>query len=279
MTSVRVPLAASRLVNLSTRASAGAAEATLIPGFVVEGAPAKVLVRAVGPALAAFGLTGMLARPELSLRRADGSVVAVNRGWDTATDAAAVADAAVRSGAFALPAGGADCAILATLLPGAYTAPVTSVDGGAGVALVEAYAVERGSAARLRNLSARALVGSGAAVAIPGMVIEGTNARSMLVRVVGPGLAAFGIRDVLTRPSLVLMSGSQPMAANAGWEMSADPKALVAAAIKAGAFPLGTGQNDAALIATLPSGVWTIQVAGLDGGAGVVLMSNIWIRR
>jgi hypothetical protein len=109
-------------------------------------------------------------------------------------------------------------------------------------------------------------------VVIPGIVIAGENARTVLVRAIGPDLAAFGLSGTLARPSLVVLSGGQPVAANAGWESSADPAALAAAAARVGAFPLRNGRADAALIATLPAGAWTIQVTGADGGAGVVLI-------
>ncbi len=270
---VRVPLTAPRLVNLSTRGFSGAGEAAMIPGFVVEGAGEKrVLVRALGPGLGAFGVTGGLARPELTLRRSDGSVVAANRGWDAGADAAVIAAAAAQAGAFPLGRGSGDCALLVSLPAGAYTVPVTAQDGGSGVALVEAYEVERGGAQRWKNLSTRVRVSPGAGVAIPGVVIEGDNARTLLVRAVGPGLGQFGVAGVLARPALVLREGTRVHAANAGWEMSADAAAVSAAAQRAGAFALGRGSADAALLATLPAGAWTIEVGAVDGGAGVVLV-------
>jgi hypothetical protein len=162
--------------------------------------------------------------------------------------------------------------MVATLPPGAYTAPITGTDGSTGVALVEAYELDAGGGTRLKNLSARARVAPGAGVAIPGMVVAGANARTVLIRAVGPGLAAFGVNGALARPSLVVMSGTQSVAANAGWEASADPAALATAAARVGAFALQSGRADAALIATLPAGAWTIQVAGMDGGSGVVLI-------
>jgi hypothetical protein len=158
-----------------------------------------------------------------------------------------------------------------TLDPGAYTAPVTSADGGSGIVLIEVYEVDA-SPPRLKNLSTRARVAPGAGIAIPGMVIAGENARTVLVRAVGPGLASFGVTGLLARPSVVVMSGTQAVAANAGWESSPDPAALSAAALRVGAFALQRGRADAALVATLPSGAWTIQVSGSDGGSGVVLV-------
>jgi hypothetical protein len=161
--------------------------------------------------------------------------------------------------------------LVTTLEPGAYTAPVTSVDGGAGVALIEVYDADA-STPGLKNLSTRARVAPGAGVVIPGVVIAGENARTVLVRAVGPGLAGFGVAGTLARPNLVVMSGDQAVAANAGWESSPDPAALSAAAVRVGAFALQSGRADAALIATLPPGAWTIQLSGSDGGSGVVLV-------
>lgn len=274
-TAVRVPLVPARLANLSTRAQAGGGDATLIPGFFIEGpAPKRLLLRGVGPGLAAFGVAGALGRLELALVRGDGTRVAANRGWDTGAPAetTALAAAAARTGAFALAPGSADCALLVTLPPGSYTAPVTPLDGGEGIALVEAYEADAPEPARLRNLSTRARVGPGQQVVIPGVVIGGDNARPLLVRAVGPGLAAFGVAGTLARPSLVVQQGTQAVAANTGWEVSADSGALAAAAARSGAFALRAGQADAALLVTLPAGAYTIQVAGADGGAGVVLV-------
>lgn len=272
---VRVPLAAPRLTNLSTRANAGTGDATLIPGFVIDGvAPKRVLLRGVGASLAPFGVTATLGRMELTLRRSDGTIVAANRGWDsgTAADSTALADAAARIGAFALARGSADTALLVSLPPGAYTAPVTALDSPAGIALVEAYEMDAAEPGRFRNLSTRARVGSGEQVAIPGLVITGSNSRTLLVRAIGPGLNAFGVSGTLAKPSLVVVQGQTPVSANTGWGTSADPIALAAAATRAGAFALEPGQSDAALLVTLSAGAYTVQVSGTDGGAGVVLI-------
>ena len=274
-TTVRVPLTTPRLTNLSTRANAGTGDATLIPGFVIDGVtPKHVLLRGVGTGLALFGVTTTLGRMELTLRRSDGTVVAANRGWDTgpAADSTALAAAATHTGAFALARGSADTALLVSLPPGAYTAPVTTLDRTSGITLVEAYEMDAAEPSRLRNLSTRARVGPGEQVAIPGLVITGSNTRTLLVRAIGPGLNAFGVSGTLAKPSLVVVQGQSPVSANTGWETSADPTALAAAAIRAGAFALKPGQSDAALLVTLSAGAYTIQVAGTDGGAGVVLV-------
>ena len=106
----------------------------MTPGFVVGGtAPRRVLVRAVGPALAAFGVSGPVAAPVLAIFRG-GEEIARNTGWT-----ANLAPVFAAVGAFALPAGSRDAALLLTLAPGAYTA---RIEGGAGEVLAEVYFVD-----------------------------------------------------------------------------------------------------------------------------------------
>src|SRR5208283_1881871 len=107
---------------------------------VVRGSqPATVLVRAVGPALGQFGVTGILAQPSLDVVNSAGASVASNTGWSSNANAAAIASETSAVGAFSFPSGSADCALLLTLSPGAYTAVVSGVNGATGVALVEVY--------------------------------------------------------------------------------------------------------------------------------------------
>jgi hypothetical protein len=98
-----------------------------------------VLIRAVGPTLSTFNVAGVLAQPTLTVVDSSGNTVATNTGWSTNANAAAIASEASTVGAFALPAGSADSALLLTLAPGSYTAIVSGVGGTSGVALVEAY--------------------------------------------------------------------------------------------------------------------------------------------
>ena len=131
--------AGQNLVNLSTRALAGTGSETLISGLIIGGTlPKRVLIRAAGPALAAFNLTGVLARPQLTLFSGN-TPFFVNTGWSTSADAAAITTASAQAGAFAFAAGSADAAMIVTLAPGAYTAQVTGVAGTTGLALVEVY--------------------------------------------------------------------------------------------------------------------------------------------
>ena len=132
-----------RLLNISTRGEAGIGENVLIGGFVVTGnAPIRVLIRGTGPALAAFGVPGVLVDPRLRVYR-DNALIAENDNWSAdAIEANATAQAALETGAFALSSGSKDAAMILTLAPGAYTAQVSSPDGvSTGNALVEIYEI------------------------------------------------------------------------------------------------------------------------------------------
>lgn len=134
------PDLAARVINLSARCQVEVGEGVLIAGFVVNGlGPKTVLIRAAGPALAGFGVTGLLADP--LVRVYAGSVqLAANDNW-VAGDAAGIVSATARVGAFAFQPGSRDAALQITLLPGAYTAQVSGVGNTRGIALVEIYEV------------------------------------------------------------------------------------------------------------------------------------------
>lgn len=125
------------IVNLSVRAQIDAGDGTLTVGFAIAGdTPRRVLVRAIGPGLAPFGVTGTIADPQLKVYSGT-TVVAQNDNWSTSADD--VSTASIQSGAFALPAGSKDAAVVLTLQPGPYTAAVGGANGTAGVGLVEVY--------------------------------------------------------------------------------------------------------------------------------------------
>jgi hypothetical protein len=130
----------ARLINVSARVHVSAGEGTLIAGFVIAGnAPKTVLIRGIGPTLATFAVTGALADPTIAVMTAN-TPIASNDNWENGTSTAAqIAAASARVGAFALPAGSRDAALLITLQPGAYTVLVTGVGDTAGVALIEIY--------------------------------------------------------------------------------------------------------------------------------------------
>jgi len=129
--------AVASLSNLAVRSTLDAAGGALTVGFVIDGnAPRRLLVRAIGPGLAPFGVAGVVADPRLIVRR-EATVVAENDNWN-ADEASGIPVAARGVGAFSLPAGSKDAVLLLTLAPGAYTAQMTAASGGGG-GLVEVY--------------------------------------------------------------------------------------------------------------------------------------------
>lgn len=109
-----------------------------------------LLIRGIGPALTAFGVPGAISDPVVKVMTQDGNgtVLATNDNWNDTTlsngravNADEIATAAAVSGAFPLPAGSKDAALLITLVPGNYTIQVSGVNSVTGIALVEAYDV------------------------------------------------------------------------------------------------------------------------------------------
>lgn len=136
------PAASDRLVALSTLGFTAGGDRMLVPGFTIAGsAPKRLLLRAVGPGLAPFGVFETLADPTLVLY-ASGltSPVAVSDDWAGDLEIAA-AGAAV--GAFPLAPDSRDAALVITLPPGSYTMAVTGSGTGTGNVLVEIYDLDR----------------------------------------------------------------------------------------------------------------------------------------
>jgi uncharacterized delta-60 repeat protein len=259
----------TNLTSISTRARVGTGANVLIAGFAVSGTePKAVLIRAVGPTLGGFGLTGLLVDPVLELFRNDRSTLAVNDSWGSEGNAAAITATSARVGAFSLPSGSTEAVISVTLPPGNYTAQVRGAAAGTGIGLVEVYDAGTGTEnSRLSSISSRAEVGVGGNILIAGFVVRGTEPKTILIRGVGPGLNAF-IAGAVANPKLELFRGQTMINENDDWT---DP-AIAAAAARSGTFALTAGSRDAALLVTLPPGTYTAQVSGVGGSTGVALI-------
>ncbi len=261
-------LAASRLINLSVRAQAGTGENALTVGFVTQGTAGKeLLIRGSGPALEAFGVPNVLRDPQLQLFDEAGKSFVQNDNWQTSPG---IAELFARMGAFAFPAGSKDAAITTSLGSGAYSAQLTSVDGGTGVALVELY--DAGPAnpnSKLINMSVRNFVGTDEKSLLVGLIIQGNLPKTLLFRGVGPTLRAFGLSQVLEDPYLTLMSGQTIITENDNWSGTASLKMTFA---RVGAFSLPDGSLDSALLATLPPGTYNIRLSGVRAATGVAIL-------
>jgi len=281
----QAPVAASdgtaQLVGLSTRGLVEAGGAELIGGFVISGpasARKQLLLRGVGPSLGTVGFPANECIPATQLQLVQGgAVIAANIGWTSGGDhGAAVAAAAAQAGDFPLVAwagGGGDSALLATLLPGAYTVVVSPAPGTppadqAGlVGLVEIYDLTPADGSQLVNLSSRGLAGTGDSQLIAGCTVVGSGHRRLLLRAAGPALtASFGLPGALADPSLTLFDGAaQTLAANAGWSQSPQTDQVQTLAAALGAFPFPAGSADAALLWLAAPGNFTATVGPRAG--------------
>lgn len=270
VTATTQAVAPGKLVNLSVRATAGTDAETLIVGFALQGGR-TVLLRGVGPTLTNYGVSGELADPILTLYDSERTVLATNDDWGSAADPAALAATFNAVGAFPLPADSKDAALVQALPSGTFTAQVTGKTPTAGAALAEVYDVHPTSAGALMNISARAEVGD-ADTLIAGFVLSGNVQKRVLIRAVGPGLAAYGVTGVLARPQLTLYRGRTPLATTQDWSTQATAPDMATAAGEVGAFPLADGSADAALLLPLGGGGYTVQVTSADGTPGVALI-------
>jgi hypothetical protein len=264
------------LRNLSTRGQVGTGSNILIAGFVVGGSSTKqILIRAIGPTLSGFGITGALADSQLELFKGT-TRIALNDNWAGNT---AITSASATVGAFQLTANSLDAVVLAQLDPGAYTAQVSGVGGRTGVALVELYDVDSVAAfapQKLINVATRGVVGTGENQLIAGFVVNGTTTKKVLIRGVGPTLTSLGVTGALADPVLQLIqtkgSTRTVVRENDNWETGNDVALITAATTKVGAFPLTSGSKDAVLLLNLPPGTYNATVSGVGGTTGVGLV-------
>ena len=278
-----VTVADSRTLNLSTRALVRGVEQPLIPGFVVAGTGTKrLLIRAVGPRLRDLGVAGPIDDPRIVLKRYDPIAQAyhdltANDDWP---DDATLKATSRAVGAFSLVPGSRDAALLVDAAPGQYTVFAEGASGTTtGIALVEIYDTDpAGAPARLTNVSNRGYVGAGAEIMIPGFVVASEGSKKFLFRAVGPGLAAFGVRDPLANPHLTLhravegTTSTEVILTNDDWSDHPGAATTAATAQAIHAFGLTAGSKDAAFVATLRPGVYTIHATGVAGATGEALV-------
>lgn len=130
-----------------------------------------------------------------------------------------------------------------------------------------------GSGSGLTNVSTRGQVGAAEKMMITGFVITGSQPQQILIRAAGPTLAKFGVAGVLAKPSLkVVSSVGKVVGTNSGWGSATNAAEITTAAASVGAFTFASGSADAAMLVTVPPGVYTAQLTGADGGTGIALL-------
>ena len=267
-----------RLISLSTRAVVGTGANVLIAGFVAGGAGTSgtkpVLIRGTGPALASFGVSGVLADPMLTLYQGS-TAISANDNWGGNSQITAV-DVAAQAFPLSNPNSLDSALYVSNLAPSLYSAVIAGNNNGTGVALAEVYdlttsASYTATTPRLISLSARVQVGTGDNILIAGFVIGGSSAKTMLIRASGPALDQFNVPGTLPDPLLTLYrSDSTVMVTDNGW--GGDPQ-IVSTAVAVQAFTwTSASSKDSALLITLPPGLYSAGISGASGDTGVALV-------
>jgi hypothetical protein len=263
-----------RLANLSILTALAAPGDTFSLGVVLGGpgvvGTLPVLVRAAGPSLAPFGVTDALADPRLEIS-SGATRGGENDDWG---GSATIAAAAARVGAFPFSdSASKDAAFLASAFGmGEATIKVSGAPTSTGTVIAELYdASPRTSLAidtpRLVNLSVLKAIGSRLTA---GFVIDGTTDVSVLIRAIGPSLAEFGVSGFTVDPRIELRHGDGGALASSN-DWGATP-ALADTFRQVGAFPLSVSSKDAALVAKLAPGSYTVEVTGASPDGGTVLV-------
>lgn len=260
---------ARKPLNISTRLTVGTGENVAIAGFFLFGGPPKnILIRGIGPSLAAAGISNTIPDPVLELHNSDGTLLVTNDNWkDTQEEVIAATGAA--------PNDEREAAMMLELQPVNYTAILKDKNNAGGVGLVEVYDLEQESSAKLSNLSTRGHVGLDDAVMIGGVIVGGTLAESgrYVVRALGPSLAAAGVNNPLSDPVLDLYNGDgNKIASNDDWEDWSQQ-----AEIKADNLA-PTNSRESAMVLSLGPGNYTAIVRGAGSATGIGLVEIYYIK-
>ena len=198
----------------------------MIGGFIVQGTgPKRVIIRAIGPELGAppYNIPNALANPRLELHNAAGALIGSNDDWQHTIIGGVIARNQVTDiqNSGHAPANPFESAIIADLPPGNYTAIVSGVNSTAGVGLVEVYDLSSNTASLLGNISTRSFVQTGDNVMIGGFIVQGTGAKKVIIRAIGPELGAppYNIPSALANPTLELHNAAGALiASNDNWQ-------------------------------------------------------------
>jgi hypothetical protein len=254
----------AQALNLSTRLRVLTDTNVGIGGFIITGTePKTVVLRGIGPSLTAFGVPNALPDPVLELHGPAGFTTVTNDNWMDGPDHAQIQSLGLA------PTNNLESALLATLPPGNYTGILRGNNNGVGVGLVEAYDVSQPANSKLANISTRGFVATGGDIMIAGFILGGnTGQDTVVVRGLGPSLAAFGIPNVLANPMLELRNSSGTLIlANDNWMSDPTQAALIMAA---GLAP--TNNLESAIYETLAPGQYTASLSGVSGGTGTGLV-------
>jgi hypothetical protein len=233
-----------------------------IGGVIITGsAPKHVVLRAIGAMYEKFD---RLYDPVLELHGPGAFATITNDNWrDDPVQAAAILAAGLA------PYEDMESAIDATLNPGLYTAVVRGKNNTSGIGVVEVYDLSQTVDSKLANISTRAFVGTNSNIVIAGFILGGNSGEDrIVVRGIGPSLAAAGVPNALANPTLELRDRNGALLIrNNDWQ---DDPAQAAEISAAGLAP--SSNLEAAIAATLSPGPYTVLLYGANNSIGVGLV-------
>jgi spore coat protein A len=203
------------------------------------------------------------------------NAIAENDDWQTTQIGGVIASDQVAEiqGSGLAPGDPLECAVIATLAPGGYTVNVQGINGTTGVGLVEVFDLSANSGSLLVNMSTRGFVQTGDHVVIAGFVVVNEPTR-VVIRAIGPSLAAFGVSDPLANPQLELHDGNSTIARNDNWQTTQLGGLIVTdqlAEIQNCQLAPSTSA-ESTIIATLSPGSYTVVVRGENNTTGNALV-------
>jgi hypothetical protein len=253
----------ARALDISTRLRVDTGDNAMIAGYIITGVTNKaVILRGMGPSLAAFGISGVLLDPVLELHAQNGSLITMNDNWKD-TQRSQI------EGTVFQPNDDRESVIFSTLVPGTYTAVLSGKNNTAGIGLIEVYDGNQGSESQLGQISTRGLVQGGNNVMIGGFILGGTQGDARIaLRGLGPSLTQFGLNNVLADPTLELRDANgATLVANDNWT---DDPASAALLTANGLAP--SNLKESGIFTSLPPGQFTAILAGKNGGIGIGLV-------
>ena len=243
------------LGNISTRARIQPGDNAMIGGFIITGTEAKTqLIRAVGPSL---NLPGQLDDPIIEVYEGGGVLIATNDNWQDAETRQQIIDSGLA------PKHEREPALWGVINPGAYTVVVRGKDNTSGIGLVEIYDLDREVDSAFANISTWAVVEDGDNVMIGGFIIVSDNARTIIVRALGPSVSAPG---TLADPTLELYDANGALLAdNDNWRDEQETE-IINTTIPP------SDNRESAIVRKLAPGAYTAVVRGANQAVGVALI-------
>ena len=233
--------------------------------FRIEGGEAdRVVIRALGPALGALGLSSSLDDPQIEIRNSKGELVAANMSWGTFGDVSGLVDASSAAGLVPLAENSQDAAWMGPLASDTYSVRLTSESAIAGDARIEIAVLD--DSARLVYAGVRGEAGVGQNVLTSSLVVAGNASQRFVIRALAPEL---GRSAAISDPILTIYRGETVVATNDNWTAGSD---LTEAVQVAGLQSLLPNSKDAALALDLGPGSYVIQVKSKGGETGETLL-------